>query len=127
MECTIPIRPQAKQSARVVSKGGKTWSFQPKKKVDYVNDLKTVLLAHKKTPLINTACKLEVTYYFKQITNGGWRTGTPDIDNILKPLKDALTGIIIIDDSIICWIDAKKRNSRVDGIELKLYDLEGKE
>ena len=35
MECTIPIRPQAKQSARVVSKGGKTWSFQPKKKVDY--------------------------------------------------------------------------------------------
>lgn len=36
-------------------------------------------------------------------------TGRPDLDNIVKQIKDALTSVVYRDDALICVIRARKR------------------
>jgi hypothetical protein len=33
----------------------------------------------------------------------------PDIDNIIKPIQDALVGLVFVDDSLICDVDGHRR------------------
>ncbi len=40
---------------------------------------------------------------------GGWRDKRPDLDNIVKAVKDAGTGILWFDDSQVCTLVADKR------------------
>lgn len=38
----------------------------------------------------------------------GWRTKKPDLDNLLKLVKDACSGIVYLDDNIIVEVHARK-------------------
>jgi Holliday junction resolvase RusA-like endonuclease len=48
---------------------------------------------------------LSITYYYDG--------DTPDVDNIIKPIQDALIGIIYHDDSQV--IETKSSKTRIDG------------
>ena len=37
-----------------------------------------------------------------------WHTSKPDLDNLTKAVKDALTGLIWRDDSQVCWSNPQK-------------------
>ncbi|MEM7429891.1 MAG: RusA family crossover junction endodeoxyribonuclease [Pseudomonadota bacterium] len=38
----------------------------------------------------------------RRAASGGWKTSTPDTDNIAKMVKDALNGVVYTDDARIC-------------------------
>jgi len=46
-----------------------------------------------------------ITYYYEDTS--------PDVDNIIKPIQDALIGIIFIDDNQV--VDTKARKRKIDG------------
>lgn len=119
----IPIKPQAKQSARFITRGNNSWSYQPKKKVLYVTALKYALAKHKQKPLLTGPLKLDIIFYTNFSKGPGWQITRPDIDNYCKGAVDSMTDIIYEDDSQICWINAIKRHSKVDGISISLYKL----
>lgn len=50
-------------------------------------------------------------------------TKKPDVDNVLKGVMDALTGVIWQDDSQVCDIVCVKRYSENPRIEFYVYDI----
>lgn len=48
---------------------------------------------------------IKITYYYEG--------DTPDVDNIIKPIQDALIGVIYIDDSQV--VQAISSKTRIDG------------
>lgn len=44
----------------------------------------------------------------KRLMPRQWHTSKPDADNLLKSLKDALSGLVYVDDAQICELTAKK-------------------
>jgi len=97
----IKTQPVAKARARTVSKGGRTWSFTPKKTKDYEDLIsKVVKKEHKGKPL-SGPISLTCFFNFKRPKKckALMHTKRPDGDNCLKAIKDALNGIIWNDDS----------------------------
>lgn len=50
-------------------------------------------------------------------------TKKPDIDNVLKGVMDALSGVIWVDDNQVCDVITRKRYSENPRIEFKVYDI----
>lgn len=111
-EISIPVVPMAKQSFRygINKKSGKIIRYQPKDKVNYVGILKTYAVDKRPNRLLDGALRLSVVFYFpylkshsKKFRESGiqYKVTKPDIDNLLKPVKDALTGIVYADDNQI--------------------------
>ena len=48
---------------------------------------------------------IEITYYYDG--------DTPDVDNIIKPIQDALKGVVYADDNQV--VDTRSRKTRIDG------------
>ena len=43
-----------------------------------------------------------------------WHTATPDLSNLIKFVEDALTGLFWVDDSVICFCQARKIYAAAD-------------
>jgi crossover junction endodeoxyribonuclease RusA len=54
---------------------------------------------------IATEVSVSITYFYE--------TEAPDVDNIIKPIQDALNGIVYVDDTQVAHTESKK--SRIDG------------
>ncbi len=52
-----------------------------------------------------------------------YHTSKPDLDNLVKALKDALNGVIYLDDSQICYLDAKKHYGERSCVKCEVYEL----
>lgn len=52
-----------------------------------------------------------------------YHTSKPDLDNLTKALKDALNGVIYVDDSQICFLDAKKHYGERSYVKCEVYEL----
>lgn len=50
----------------------------------------------------NTAVKVQITYYYEG--------DTPDVDNIIKPIQDALNGIVYVDDNQVVETTSRKKS-----------------
>lgn len=55
-------------------------------------------------PVADEVC-VRITYFFD--------TEAPDVDNIIKPIQDALVGLVYVDDAQVS--DTSSRKSRIDG------------
>ena len=70
---------------------------------------------HGDDPLFSKACSLDVIFFMPIPMNAKnkknppkYHTFTPDIDNLLKLLLDALRKNVVTDDKLFCMISAKK-------------------
>jgi len=54
-----------------------------------------------------------------------WHQGRPDLDNMIKAVKDALTGIVYRDDGQICLEIASKKYADEPGIKIIIQDTIG--
>jgi len=100
----IPIRPKPAPRPRVTRRG----TYNPKDYTDYKNAI--ALLAEREKPKkIEGAVLLKIEYRFKMPNSwskkkkvemqGLWHTSRPDLDNLDKSIKDALSGVCYNDDS----------------------------
>lgn len=138
----INIMPQAKQSTQF-SKNG--FAFTPAKKREYQNALKSAIANSQGLPPkpLDKPLALIITYFFpapKKHTStkkkaaefearGNWafKTSSPDMDNLMKAVADAMNKVVFVDDSRVCDTRLRKfETSGTPGIEIKLYELEYK-
>lgn len=128
----IPIKPEPKQSA--THGGGKTW-ISPAKKL-YVDNLVFGIKTQYKGEPLNGPLKLTVVYAFKTgktcVVNERVRfmgipwyfyMPRPDLDNLTKPLQDALMSQVCTDDSNIVDLRARKIYWHENGIIFKVEKI----
>lgn len=96
---TIPIRPQAKQSVRATAMpSGSVVTYQDPKKKQYVHDLTLVAQAHRPSEPYEGPVHLEALFVMPRPQRLRYHAphmhlhvARPDADNLMKPLKDALS------------------------------------
>ena len=68
---------------------------------------------HENQPLFCKAIAMDITFFMKKpkipkLKYAQYHSTTPDLDNLCKFLLDAIKGVVINDDRIICSLSAKK-------------------
>ena len=116
---TIPIA-QPRQRHRVIENDGKAFAANYTPAKHPVNDFKaTVRLAatHGGARLVGEPVSLRAVFVMPRPKSKMWKTkpmprychtSKPDLDNLAKALKDALTGVIWQDDSQVFAMDVRK-------------------
>jgi Holliday junction resolvase RusA-like endonuclease len=123
------IKPQAKQTTRFTKFGH---AFTPAKKRQYVADLVEMFKAHE-IKQFEGRLRVTVVYSFvwrksdaKIAKKQSWAymDKRPDIDNLFKPVADALQGSNVIkDDGQIVEVRVRKIRSPQDGIAIKIEQI----
>lgn len=132
VEFTIYTEPVAKARARAGA-GGRFYT--PKKTSDY----EAVIAMHAKQAMkslqpIDSACCLSLVFHMPipkswsqkkraQAISGELKhISKPDLDNLIKAVKDGLNGIIWVDDSQVVLVVAEKKYSENPRVECCVSD-----
>ncbi len=123
------IKPEAKQSTRFTKLGH---AFTSEKKRKYVASLVEIFEAHK-IQLFTGRLRVTVVYSFlwrksdkQKAKQQSWAymDKRPDIDNLFKPVADALDKAnLFSDDSQIVEVRARKIRSSSEGIAIKIEEI----
>lgn len=108
--------PVPKARARTVRKGGRTWSFTPKRVAAWEKVVKAEASKHFDQPLTGP---IQVSMIFhmdrpKSRRKDVWVPTTPDLDNLEKAVLDAMNGVAYEDDRFVVAKNAQKRYVRRD-------------
>lgn len=108
--------PVPKARARTVRKGGRTWSFTPKRVAAWEKVVKAEAAKHFDQPLTGP---IQVSMIFhmdrpKSRRKDVWVPTTPDLDNLEKAVLDAMNGVAYEDDRFVVAKNAQKRYIRRD-------------
>lgn len=115
---TIPGHPVAQGRPKFARMGKGVRAYDPKKSRDYkatVQAHAVVAVAGRKP--IEGPVRLVLEAYFpcprsdyrkRKPRLARWHTKRPDIDNVVKGIKDALSGVVWLDDSQVCRVECVK-------------------
>ena len=130
---TIPGRPIAKGRPRVSPHGG---VFTPARTKEAEKHARACLKAECPEPLTGPL-SLAVSFNFKytqrwtkpdrEAADNGWEPwdeGKPDLDNLLKLIKDAGNGVLWSDDSQVVEVEAVKVYSAEDTTTVNVFPAE---
>jgi Holliday junction resolvase RusA-like endonuclease len=117
----IPGIPVAKGRARFSARGGFARAYTPKKTRDAELTLAARAMEFRPAEPLGEPLKLTVTFVLpvpqskpkKWLAAPPAHTTKPDLDNLLKLLKDALNGVFWLDDKQIVEVWAAKRYGSV--------------
>ena len=117
-------KPQPKQRPRVTIKG----TYTPQATVDYERLVGWQCRSVYKGKPLTQALKLTVRVFFKLPKRtvkekGDWHTQRPDLDNVIKSIKDGLNGIAYEDDSQIASLVATKQWASEDYVIVELEEI----
>ena len=90
---------------------GKGFTYTPKKTREAERDLKILMKAAWKKDLLTEPVRVELTFSMtkpKSVKNRMYPSVKPDLDNYIKGLLDSMVGTILLDDSIVVEILARK-------------------
>ena len=107
-------QPVPKARARTVRKGGRTWSFTPKKVAVWEKTVKEEAKKHFTLPLTGPI-QVSMIFYMERPQSRRkdvWVPTTPDLDNLEKAVLDALNEIAYEDDRFVVAKNAQKRYIR---------------
>lgn len=130
-----PIAKARARHRQITTKSGRSFvqSYTPKQTVSYeqtiADQARKVMAQHQ---IITAPVVLEVALLFS--IPAGWpnwkrqaalegfiaHTTKPDVDNVLKSVKDALNGICWLDDAQVVHVDAFKRYGERPGVRIKI-------
>lgn len=108
---TVYGQPVPKARARTVRKGGRTWSFTPKKVKAWENAVKEEAEKHFEEPF-NGPVALSMAFYMKRPKSrkkDNYVMTTPDLDNLEKAFLDGLNEIAYEDDKQVVVKNAVKK------------------
>lgn len=117
--CVFNIKPQSKQSTRF----GMGRAYTSSQKLLYVKSLKEKAKRSMEGSCSPRPLILSVEFVFPHKKKRGLHNKRPDIDNLLKPLKDALSGVVYKDDSQVCSINAIKTYGELGKIKVKVFEV----
>jgi Holliday junction resolvase RusA-like endonuclease len=121
-EFFIPIEPVAKGRPKFSTRGGCFRTYTPSKTASFertVRDFLRDYMQSNHVSMVFDACALEVVFWMKRPKCRKvevWSAVRPDLDNVVKGLTDAMNGVLLKDDSLICKLDAKKMYQEDKGI-----------
>jgi len=102
--------PVPKARARTVRKGGKTWSFTPRKVAEWERLVKAEAEKHFAEPFTGPVA-LTIGFYMrrpKSRRKDNYVETTPDLDNLEKAVLDGLNGVAYMDDRFVVVKSAAK-------------------
>ncbi len=102
--------PVPKARARTVRKGGRTWSFTPKKVADWEKRVKEEAVKHFAEPFEGPVA-LTLGFHMKRPKSrrkDNFVETTPDLDNLEKAVLDGLNGVAYTDDRLVVVKSAAK-------------------
>ena len=108
---TVYGQPVPKARARTVRKGGRTWSFTPKKVKVWEDAVKEEAGKHFTEP-INGPVALSLAFYMKRPKSrkkDNYVMTTPDLDNLEKAFLDGLNDVAYGDDKQVVVKNAVKK------------------
>jgi Holliday junction resolvase RusA-like endonuclease len=128
--------PKAQGRPRFARMGKFVKTYDPKDSAAYKSNVAAQIVAQKpKLIERNKAVRLWLSFYlprpkghygknglkeqFKDLPH----TSKPDLDNMIKSLKDSLKGIVWYDDSQVCEIESIKRYSERAHVEIIVEDF----
>jgi len=120
--CALKITPQSKQSGMI---GRKHFYTAPKKRA-YVDTLATMMLRSRPDEPLEGLLELSVVFTFPHMVDQAKEdvAKLPDLDNLLKPLKDSMKGIIYADDGQVAkYGRVEKRFGDTPGIDIWIKKL----
>jgi Holliday junction resolvase RusA-like endonuclease len=118
---TFEICPQSKQSCAFAKRKG----YTPKEKKAYVETLRVLAMVNRPDRRFRGPVRMSVEFHFlkKSQTLISYRIDDPDLDNMLKPLKDSLAGVVYENDNQVVSIEAKKFDGPWEGIKVIVETL----
>lgn len=135
----INIVPQPKQSVQFSKRG---FAYTPAKKRKYQKALKDAIAASElPKELLEGPLAMGIEFCFpltksdtstkkkrkKLEDNGGWMPASSqvigDLDNLMKPVSDALNGLVIVDDGHICVARLSKIKANEPYIKINLSKI----
>jgi Holliday junction resolvase RusA-like endonuclease len=121
--------PVPKARARTVRmKNGRHVTFTPDKSAAWENKIQAAALESRPKELLDGPLVLEVTFYLQRPKSKPKRVRfpdtKPDLDNLVKSVKDALEGIVYANDSRIVDEVARKRYGDPPRVEVTIRPAE---
>lgn len=144
MKFVIYEKPVPKQSARfsvIKGKNGQHFlhKYQKKEVKDNERNLRAIIKAQLPLDfaLLTEAIGIRVLFVYaplksfkkaqiEALKNGGiiYKATRPDLtDNLMKGLCDAMSGLVYIDDALICTVESKKIFGLDPRIEIEIFKL----
>ncbi len=122
---TVYGHPVPKARARTVRmKSGKTVSYTPAKTENWEDSIRAQALRSRPGQLLDGPLALEATFYLLRPKSKPKRVvypaTKPDLDNLIKSVKDALEGIIYTNDSRIVDESVRKRYGDPPRVEISI-------
>jgi len=108
---TVVGDPVPKARARTVRKGGRTWSFTPKRVAAWEKVVKEEALLNFNAPF-NGPVAVSLAFFLKRPKarrRDNFVETTPDIDNLEKAVLDGLNGVAYLDDKLVVVKNSVKR------------------
>ena len=108
---TVVGDPVPKARARTVRKGGRTWSFTPKKVAVWEKVVKAEAEKHFPEPF-NGPVALSLAFFMKRPKSrkkDNYVMTTPDLDNLEKAFLDGLNEVAYVDDKQVVVKNAVKK------------------
>jgi len=103
--------PVPKARARTVRKGGRTWSFTPKRVAAWEKTVKEEAVKHFEKPMEGPVM-VSLIFHMKRPSSRRkevYVSTTPDLDNLEKAVLDALNGVAYEDDRFVVAKNAQKK------------------
>lgn len=119
---TIYIKPRAKQSTRFAR--GRCFTSSSIK--EYENALITHFKSIHAAKFSDHPIYVHLKFYFakKSVAEPNHKVSRPDVDNLAKPVLDALTRASIIrDDNLVCKLTVEKYIAAENKIDVYLSDI----
>lgn len=126
LDTYIPLRPKPAPRPRLSSHG----AYNPTDYTEYKKALAMYCVPKIKYKT-KEAVSMSVKFYYKKPKS--WskakkesnilHVSKPDLDNLVKTVKDALNGLAYIDDAQVCDLHVTKEYADADGMSIKLTEL----
>lgn len=127
---TVYGHPVPKARARTVrTKNGKTVSFTPDNTASWEDSIRAQALSSRPAQLLDGPLVMEATFFLLRPKSRPkkelYPDRKPDLDNLLKSVKDALEGVIYTNDSRIVDEVTRKRYDDPPRVEVVIREIGG--
>ena len=125
---TVPIKPMGAPRPRVTRYG----THNPKAYTDYKEAIRLAWVAKHKGYPVDGPVHMRASFVFakpkswtkKRKAEAKWHTRRPDLDNLIKSVKDALNAVAYRDDAQVFSIKADKLDGDHDAVVVTIYEVE---